>query len=206
MGQPQCDPRRAFFVGRCPSLGCFQITLTHTLASHRCTSSLKLTLTHISMVGLVMLFLADDECLFFSPTLLNLLQPRYVNLTELEPRFVSGNSTDPNQVVQSSSHTDPPSSFNSTRLKRPMGHILSLSSGKSLYLSPCANRLVSRYIDDRHSFPWFRKRRWAGYEKNSRNESFLLGIWHSKRSMHRAGPPVSLFWVSYFGFFECFAD
>ncbi|EGG05093.1 uncharacterized protein MELLADRAFT_116860 [Melampsora larici-populina 98AG31] len=34
----------------------------------------------------------DDECLFFSPTLLNLLLPRYVNTTELEPGFLNSTS------------------------------------------------------------------------------------------------------------------
>ncbi|KAG0150324.1 hypothetical protein CROQUDRAFT_88119 [Cronartium quercuum f. sp. fusiforme G11] len=76
----------------------------------------------------------DDECLFFSPTLLSLLQPRYVNLTELGPDFVSNsthNSTKEAYLSESLSHPSPPGFVNSTLLKRPIGHILSLSSGNA---------------------------------------------------------------------------
>ncbi|KNZ54117.1 hypothetical protein VP01_303g5 [Puccinia sorghi] len=55
----------------------------------------------------------DDECLFFSPTLLNILSPRFVN------RTLSYHATN------LSSHTPP-----SITLETPRGHILSLSSGE----------------------------------------------------------------------------
>ncbi|KAH9816253.1 hypothetical protein DFH28DRAFT_966593 [Melampsora americana] len=75
----------------------------------------------------------DDECLFFSPTLLNLLLPRYVNLTELEPTFL--NSTRHNSTRSSSSSAQKPLTIthpiNQTLLTRPIGHILSLSSGNA---------------------------------------------------------------------------
>jgi len=57
----------------------------------------------------------DDECLFFSPTLLNILSPRFVNRT----------------LFNSSSHHPASHTPHSITLEAPRGHILSLSSGNA---------------------------------------------------------------------------
>ncbi|OAV93070.1 hypothetical protein PTTG_08280 [Puccinia triticina 1-1 BBBD Race 1] len=61
----------------------------------------------------------DDECLFFSPTLLNLLSPRFVNRTEF-------NSSTPHPQPQNNSSEDA-----QINLEFPRAHILSLSSGNA---------------------------------------------------------------------------
>ncbi|KAH9441242.1 hypothetical protein Pst134EA_029248 [Puccinia striiformis f. sp. tritici] len=75
----------------------------------------------------IMLVIAhpDDECLFFSPTLLNLLSPRYVNRTEFNASPLKLN--DHNTSI----HKNLSPKAEQLRLESPMGHILSLSSGNA---------------------------------------------------------------------------
>lgn len=73
----------------------------------------------------------DDECLFFSPTLLNLLLPRYVNITELEPGFLNSTSNSTRSSSPSDQYDQITHPINQTLLTTPIGHILSLSSGNA---------------------------------------------------------------------------
>ncbi|KNE99756.1 hypothetical protein PSTG_07043 [Puccinia striiformis f. sp. tritici PST-78] len=69
-------------------------------------------------------FTADGECLFLSPTPLNLLSPQYVNCTKFNT--TSSKSNDYNTSL----HNNLSSRTEQMKLESPLGHILSSSSGQ----------------------------------------------------------------------------
>ncbi|POW19705.1 hypothetical protein PSHT_04369, partial [Puccinia striiformis] len=71
------------------------------------------------------LFTADGECLFLSPTPLNLLSPQYVNCTKFNT--TSSKSNDYNTSL----HNNLSSRTEQMKLESPLGHILSSSSGNA---------------------------------------------------------------------------